>query len=84
MGADPEPLEAILAFDGDCAVLAANARRPQVSMDALEVQRRMFRVALQQSEVPVRDRTNIGSGWNLGSLMCRMPGPPRTLRRDPP
>ena len=60
MRADPEPLEAILAFDGDCAILAANTRRPQVSTDALEVQRRMFRIALQQSEGPVRDRTNIG------------------------
>jgi hypothetical protein len=53
-------LEAIVAFDGDCAVPAANAYRPQVSADAFEVQRRMFRIALQQSEVPVRDRTNIG------------------------
>jgi hypothetical protein len=60
MRADPEPLEAILAFDGDCAVPAANTRRPQVSTDALEVQRRMLRIALQQSEVPVCDRTNIG------------------------
>jgi hypothetical protein len=60
MRADPKPLEAIVAFDGDCAVPAANAYRPQVSADAFEVQRRMFRIALQQSEVPVRDPTNIG------------------------
>jgi hypothetical protein len=60
MWADPKPLEAIVAFDGDCAVPAANAHRPQVSADAFEVQRRMLRIALQQSEVPVRDRTNIG------------------------
>jgi hypothetical protein len=60
MRADPKPLEAILAFDGDCAVPAANAHRPQVTTDALEVQRRMFRIALQQGEVPICDRTNIG------------------------
>lgn len=60
MRADPEPLKAIIAFDGNCAVLAANARRPQVSTDALEVQGGMFRIDLQQNEAPVRDRTNIG------------------------
>jgi hypothetical protein len=60
MRAYPKPLEAIVTFDGDCAVPAANAHRPQVSADAFEVQRRMFRIALQLSEVPVRDRTNIG------------------------
>jgi hypothetical protein len=38
MRADPEPLEAIVAFDGDCAVPAANAHRPQVSADAFEMQ----------------------------------------------
>ena len=51
--ADPKPLKAILAFDGECPVVASDAHGPEVVADSLEMKRRMVWVLLQQGEILV-------------------------------
>jgi len=46
MGADPKPYQVISDLYRECAMVAANARRPEAS-DLLEVKRRVTRVLFE-------------------------------------
>ena len=89
MRADPEPLEAIVAFDGDCAVPAAKRTDHKSPRMHLKCTEGCFGSLFSRAKfLFATARTSAGrvsnSGWNFGSLMWRMPGPLKTLRRGPP
>lgn len=54
MRADPEPEQAIADGNGKHAILSSDTRRPVIS-NALELQRRVFRVGAEQPEILVRE-----------------------------
>jgi len=59
VSADPDPQEILAVLNSQCAIVQADANGPKLSINPLEMQRGMTRIAANQLVVAIREPLNL-------------------------